>query len=229
MRNGPRAGSDFRARETGIGAFANVPIFRRYTCKLPHRYEFDAAEITKTDMTDKETAGLTWVFGYGSLIWKQDFAYVESRPGRISGWARRFWQGSHDHRGVAEDPGRVVTVVPARGRRCVGRAFLVEPGVLHHLDHREKNGYERIPVDIEFADRVVDGLVYRAAEGNPAHLGPAPLSEMAEQINRCVGPSGSNRQYVLELARALRELGAHDPHVFALASRVLQLGGTRAC
>lgn len=160
----------------------------------------------------------TWVFGYGSLIWKQDFPYLEARPGRISGWQRRFWQGSHDHRGLAHDPGRVVTLVAAPGSVCDGRAFLVEPGVFGHLDHREKNGYERVPVDIRFDSGSAAGVVYRAAEDNPAFLGPAPLREMAAQINRCAGPSGTNRDYVIELARALRQMGCADPHVFALES-----------
>lgn len=158
----------------------------------------------------------TWVFGYGSLIWKQDFPYLESRPGRISGWARRFWQGSHDHRGTEEDPGRVVTLVAAPGEHCDGRAFLVEPDVFEHLDHREKNGYERIAVEIVFDSGSVSGVVYRACESNEAFLGPAPMKEMAAQINRCVGPSGSNREYVIELARALRGMGVVDRHVFGV-------------
>jgi cation transport regulator ChaC len=163
----------------------------------------------------------TWVFGYGSLIWKQDFPYLDARPGSITGWARRFWQGSHDHRGLEHDPGRVVTLVSAPGARCDGRAFLVEPDVFDHLDHREKNGYQRIAVDIALDSEVVRGVVYRAAEDNPAFLGPAPLRDMAEQINRCVGPSGSNRDYVLHLARALREMGVADPHVIELESSVM--------
>jgi cation transport regulator ChaC len=32
-----------------------------------------------------------------------------------------------------------------------------------------------------------------------------------------VGPSGPNRDYILRLADALREHGADDPHVFAIA------------
>ena len=163
----------------------------------------------------------TWVFGYGSLIWKQDFPFLETRPGRISGWARRFWQGSHDHRGTEEDPGRVVTLVAAPGEHCDGRAFLVEPDVFEHLDHREKNGYERILVEIGFESGSVDGVVYRACEGNEAFLGPAPMEEMAAQINRCVGPSGSNREYVVELARALRGMGVEDRHVFRVEGLVL--------
>lgn len=164
----------------------------------------------------------TWVFGYGSLIWKQDFPFLDARPGSITGWARRFWQGSHDHRGLEHDPGRVVTLVAAPGERCAGRAFLVEPAVFDHLDHREKNGYERIAVDIDFGTEVVRGVVYRAAEDNPAFLGPAPAEAMAEQINRCAGPSGSNRDYVLQLARALRGMGVVDRHVFEIEDQVLR-------
>ena len=163
----------------------------------------------------------TWVFGYGSLIWKQDFPYLESRPGRITAWARRFWQGSHDHRGLEHDPGRVVTLVAAPGEHCDGRAFLVEPEVFEHLDHREKNGYERIAVEISFESGSVNGVVYRACENNVAFLGPAPPEEMAVRINRCVGPSGSNREYVFELARALREMGVEDEHVFEVEGWVL--------
>jgi cation transport protein ChaC len=163
----------------------------------------------------------TWVFGYGSLIWKQDFPFLEARPARITGWARRFWQGSHDHRGLEHDPGRVVTLAASPGQRCEGRAFLVEPEVFDHLDHREKNGYERVAVDIAFDTDVVKGVVYRATEDNPAYLGPAPPREMAAQINRCAGPSGPNRDYVLHLAQALRDLGITDDHVFEVESWVL--------
>lgn len=156
----------------------------------------------------------TWVFGYGSLIWKQDFPFLDARPARIAGWARRFWQGSHDHRGLPHAPGRVVTLIEAPDETCGGMAFLVEPDVFEHLDHREKNGYERVAVDIEMEDRIVGGVVYRAPEGNRAFLGPDEMPAMAAQINRARGPSGANRDYVLELAASLRALGMSDPHVF---------------
>ncbi|UCG74085.1 MAG: gamma-glutamylcyclotransferase [Chromatiales bacterium] len=166
--------------------------------------------------------GPQWLFGYGSLIWKQDFPFIEARPAFIDGWVRRFWQGSHDHRGVPDDPGRVVTLIEAPGERCYGRAFLIEPDVFEHLDDREVNGYERHRVDVHFDDSQLLGVVYIGHVGNFAFLGDAPLEDMAAQIRRCAGPSGRNVDYVVELARALRDLGVTDPHVFELEARVLQ-------
>lgn len=166
----------------------------------------------------------TWVFGYGSLIYKVDFPYLEKATASIRGWERRFWQGSHDHRGTPCAPGRVVTLIPSPSATCLGVAYLVEAEVFEHLDHREKNGYERYPVDIRLNEKEaeVDGLIYVATEDNHAYLGPAQLEEVASHISRSHGPSGSNTDYVLQLARALRKLGDHDPHVYALEALLEQ-------
>jgi cation transport protein ChaC len=163
----------------------------------------------------------SWVFGYGSLIWRPDFPWLDARPASIDGWTRRFWQGSHDHRGTKTDPGRTVTLAEAPGERCYGRAFRIELDVFEHLDDREKNGYERCRVEICFDDTSIPGVVYVAATTNPAFLGDASVDEMAEQINRCVGRSGTNAEYLLELAQALRDLDVSDPHVFELETCVL--------
>jgi cation transport regulator ChaC len=117
----------------------------------------------------------------------------------------------------------VVTLVEAPGEVCEGRAFLVEPEVFSHLDHREKNGYERVPLEIVFDTESVSGVTYRAPEGNPAFLGPAPAEDIAEQVYRSHGPSGSNAEYVIELARSLRQLGVGDRHVFQIEALLRQL------
>ncbi len=165
--------------------------------------------------------GATWVFGYGSLIWHQDFPYLDARDAWIEGWTRRFWQGSHDHRGTETDPGRVLTLIKSPGERCYGRAFLVEPSVFEHLDYREKNGYERIRTETYFEDAQAPGVVYVADEDNVAFLGDAPAEDIAAQIRRSAGPSGNNSDYVLELACILRELGIDDPHVFEIEALLL--------
>jgi len=168
--------------------------------------------------------GQHWVFGYGSLIWRIDFPYHERRRAVIHGWGRRFWQGSHDHRGTPASPGRVVTLVPLTGSVCVGVAYRVDETVFDHLDHREKNGYERVAVDIHLDASTglapVPGVSYIASKSNHAFLGPAGPDEIAAHIAEARGPSGSNVDYLLELAAALDELDAGDRHVAGLAARM---------
>jgi cation transport regulator ChaC len=176
-----------------------------------------------------------WLFGYGSLVWRPDFEHRERRPAVISGWTRRFWQGSPDHRGVPGAPGRVVTVVPEPGARCHGVAYRVAPEVAERviagLDHRERGGYASITLDVELlggpTPERARARMYLATPDNPRYLGPAPVDAIAGPILRSHGPSGPNVEYLLRLADALRELEAEDDHVFTLERtlRALQAVG----
>ena len=163
-----------------------------------------------------------WIFGYGSLIFRPSFAYEERREAWLRDWARRFWQGSTDHRGVPEAPGRVVTLVPEPGSRCWGMAYRIADErleeVLVHLDFREQGGYERHLLRLETRERSLpEALVYVAGPSNPHYLGPATLEEIAAVVRSAHGPSGSNRDYVQRLAEALAEAGEDDAHVTELA------------
>ena len=168
-----------------------------------------------------------WIFGYGSLVWRPDFPFAQSRFGFVTDWVRRFWQGSTDHRGSPEYPGRVVTLVHRPGARCWGTVYRVHPRdreqVLAHLDHRERGGFDREEMKVEV--RAGDGRseqllaqVYLATSSNPNYLGPDSLEAIAAQVRAAVGPSGPNLEYLLELAKSLRAMGAEDEHVFRLES-----------
>lgn len=188
---------------------------------LPASHDTTAINRLRHDFSGVDSV---WLFGYGSLIYKVDFPYIERRPATIDGWSRRLWQGSHDHRGTFERPGRVATLVPEHDATCTGMAYRVTPATFEHLDHREKNGYLRFTMTLYFGDgESTEGIVYIANAGNAAWLGPADDADIARQVARAAGPSGSNREYVLELARALRELGADDPHVFAVEAWLRKL------
>ncbi|MGA9332790.1 MAG: gamma-glutamylcyclotransferase [Rudaea sp.] len=186
-------------------------------------HSLDTTAINRR-MTRFDDHAQLWLFGYGSLIYKADFDFIERRPASIRGWARRFWQGSHDHRGTPHAPGRVVTLIPAEDAVCVGMAYLVTPETFAHLDMREKNGYLRLATAFTLDDgRHIEGLVYVAPPDNAAFLGAASEREIARHIAAAHGPSGPNRDYLIHLAAALRALRADDPHVFEIERELLAL------
>ncbi len=181
----------------------------------------------------------TWIFGYGSLIWRPSFSFAQMAPGYIMGWTRRFWQGSTDHRGVPGAPGRVVTLLPEPGARCWGMAYRIAAAdldeVLRALDHREKGGYRRCDVPLYLPEQAADqaesaartAITYVATPDNPDYLGAAPLDEIAAQVLASHGPSGSNLEYVVSLAAALEAMNAEDEHVAELARLVRSLAPER--
>jgi cation transport protein ChaC len=168
------------------------------------------------------------IFGYGSLIWKHDFPFVSKKVGRLAGFVRRFWQSSSDHRGTAENPGRVVTLIsiaewidhfasldpnPKHDDFVYGAVFEIDEAkkdeVFQYLDYREKNGYKLLEVAVEVE---IDGMfqketcfVYIAPMNDVDFLGPSKdgLESIANQIIHSTGPSGPNYEYLFGLVEAL--------------------------
>ena len=134
---------------------------------------------------------------------------------------------------VVFQPGRVATLVPSEDpEECVwGVAYKIPAKevqkVRSHLDFREKGGYEAKevtfipdPPHLKFGN--IRLTVYIGTDKNPFFLGPAPIEEMARQIYHSVGPSGSNKDYLLNLAEAVRSIAPHaeDQHLFSLEAAV---------
>lgn len=129
-------------------------------------------------------------------------------------------------------PGRVVTLIPADDSesRVFGMAYKIPADktkeVLSHLDFREKNGYERHYVQFfplnesEIGDTPTSPIViYVATHDNESFAGSnGGLTAIVDQISGAVGPSGTNREYVYQLADAMRRHfpDQQDEHLFGI-------------
>lgn len=169
------------------------------------------------------TTGSVWLFGYGSLIWNPGFVYAERRKGVLRGWSLRFWQGSEDHRGTPQSPGRVATLVPDPEGRVVGAVYRIDgelEAIFAYLDHREKGGYERLRLDVVTDQGPLTVLAYVGTDHARHFVGPEDETLTASIIRTSVGPSGKNIDYLLNLHQALQEFGESDPHVSTLVSLI---------
>ncbi len=166
-----------------------------------------------------------WLFGYGSILWKTGFQYEAMELCFVRDKARRFWQGSTDHRGTPEFPGRVVTLIDSPGEICWGIAYRLAESrvgqIVGELDYREKGGYVRTDVILELNNgNTIQAITYQAEPDNPNFLGTASIDEIAQQIAISSGPSGTNKEYILRLASTLTQNNIQDLHVIELAELV---------
>ena len=133
-----------------------------------------------------------------------------------------------DHRGTVDAPGRVVTLIDTPGQDCWGMAFKIPAksvdATLLALDHRELGGYTREIITISFpSGETIEGLTYNARADNANFLGDAPIGQIASQIALSHGPSGSNKEYILELELALNHHRVKDEHVREVARHVKRI------
>ncbi|MET3791199.1 gamma-glutamylcyclotransferase [Aquamicrobium terrae] len=156
-----------------------------------------------------------WVFGYGSLIWRPGFDFVEARRARLHGYRRALCIYSYVHRGTPERPGLVLGL--DRGGSCVGMAFRVDTGarddVIAYLREREQinNVYiERtLPVWLEGGERA-EAVAYVADRRHRQYAGALDEAAAAAMVRGASGQSGANEDYVANTVRHLQALGIRD-------------------
>lgn len=171
--------------------------------------------------------GDLWVFGYGSLIWRPGFDFVERHLARLSGWRRGFCMTSIHYRGTPEAPGLVLALDESAEAVCEGLAFRVRAehaeAVLAYLRERElvSSAYEerRLPVTLEDGIEI-EALAYVVDRGHVQYIGGLTLEEQAAVIGRAEGSSGRNLDYLMSTVEGLTALGIHDEELARLASLV---------
>jgi glutathione-specific gamma-glutamylcyclotransferase len=168
-----------------------------------------------------------WVFGYGSLMWRPGFDFVEKRRAKVAGYRRCFCIYSVHHRGSPARPGMVLGL--DRGGACEGIAHRVAAEraaeTIGYLRSREQvNGVYReahLPVELIGEGREVVALTYIVERAHPSYAGQLPIATQARLIRSARGVSGINLDYLISTLRHLAELGIREREL----ERVLALIG----
>jgi cation transport protein ChaC len=168
-----------------------------------------------------------WVFGYGSLMWRTGFDYLERRQAKLIGAHRALCVYSHIHRGTPENPGLVLGL--DRGGSCRGVAFRVAASnattTLAYLQERElvTKVYKEAVRQVELvghAPERVSAHCYLVDRSHPQYAGQLTLEEQLRLVRQGHGRSGLNPEYVIETVKHMRELGIRDRALEWLAERL---------
>jgi cation transport protein ChaC len=166
-----------------------------------------------------------WVFGYGSLMWRPGFDFVEQAPARLMGAHRALCVYSVVHRGTHAEPGLVLGL--DKGGSCRGVAFRVVAGAeddtIAYLRAREQvtDVYREATRPITLLDgsnRGFRALCYLVDPNHAQYAGALSLEDKLRIVRNGKGQAGGNIEYVLNTVRHLEKVGVHDPELAALAA-----------
>jgi cation transport protein ChaC len=167
-------------------------------------------------------SGDLWVFGYGSLMWRPGFDFLERRSALVHGWRRCLCVYSHVYRGTPERPGLVLGL--DRGGACRGVAFRVAAALrmptIEYLRAREQVTavYLERTVLAHLSDgAAMEAVTYVADRGHAQYAGRLERERLLELVTRGAGISGPNIDYILNTETHLRESGVTDPTLEWLA------------
>ncbi len=152
-----------------------------------------------------------WVFGYGSLIWRPEFDFVERRPAKVHGWHRALKMWSRINRGTPEKPGLVFGLLS--GGSCQGVVFRIPKAngreVLAALWAREMKMavYDPKWLACHTTQGPVEALAFTLSRRSPSHTGVLTPEEYRRIFTEATGIYGTTFDYA---HRTLEELKRHN-------------------
>lgn len=189
------------------------------------RRDFRPARPPHGDGRKARIAMDLWVFGYGSLMWRPGFSFVERRTATVRGYHRALCVYSHVHRGTPEKPGLVLGL--DRGGSCKGIAFRVAAtqaaATIAYLRGREQvtHVYRELHLRARLDDgRSVAALSYAVDRSHGQYAGRLDRQELERLVLQGNGASGANPDYVRNTQAHLAELGIVDATLEWLAQRL---------
>jgi cation transport protein ChaC len=184
-----------------------------------------AAKITsEAELSKDQPESDLWVFGYGSLMWRPGFDFVEQMPARLIGEHRALCVYSFDHRGTPEKPGLVLGL--DRGGACRGIAYRVAAkarrDTVQYLRDREQttNVYREVMRSLWLENEPrqrVSALTYVVDRGHVQYAGRLSMADQLRHVQQGHGRSGNNRDYVLETVKSIEAQGFRDQPLHQLA------------
>ncbi len=179
------------------------------------------------DMLTNRPDGSFWLFGYGSLIWRPETAFTESRLGTARGWHRRFCLGwDYRFRGSPETPGLMMAL--DRGGQCKGMLYALPEAALeaelHKLLRREMS---MVPsafpwrwIDVVTAEGTVRAVTFAMNRRSGRYISGLSDDELAGVLATACGWRGSMAEYLFSTVSKLEELGIHDRNLWRLQELV---------
>jgi cation transport protein ChaC len=173
---------------------------------------------------------VSWVFGYGSLMWDPGFRPTETVKARLTGYARSFCLKSTHYRGTIDAPGLVLGLDEDVHASCSGLALRIAPEdrdtVLRYLYQREMitEAYREVIAPVTLEDgREVEALTYVMRRDHEQYMGGLCVREQARIIARAHGGKGPNSDYLFNTARHLAQIGLNDAALDQLSEDVRRL------
>lgn len=197
----------------------------------------DSITLTSSPFTIHQDAPLPelpdgdlWVFGYGSLMWRPDFEFLEQHDAIIYGYHRSLCVLSWLHRGTKANPGLVLGL--DKGGCCSGKLFRVcasvKENVAAYLYGRELPTlvYTARIVKVRIKHRTdqhsttINALTFVVDRMHPQYTNGKSAEQLAHIVSTTSGISGHSKDYLFSTIDALKTSGINDKKLDDIAAFV---------